>query len=78
MERAREFDEMPLAKAEADEVMLDAMLKTAHQRFDSALKRIRRPLVEVGIATTPLGPLLIGQSTRGLLLVRSRSDQNVP
>jgi len=70
MERAREFDEMPLAKAEADEVMLDAMLKTAHQRFDSALKRIRRPLVEVGIATTPLGPLLIGQSTRGLLLVR--------
>lgn len=70
MESAREFDDTPLADNGPDEARLDEMLKAAHRRFDPALKRVRRLQVEIGVAETSLGALLIAQSERGLLLVR--------
>lgn len=70
MGSAREFDDKPLANDERDEARLDELLKAAHRRFDPALKRIRRPRVEIGVAATSLGALLIARSARGLLLVR--------
>lgn len=70
MGSARDFDDAPLASAGADEAELDELLRTAHRRFDRALKRMRRPRVEIGVTASPLGPLLIAQSARGLMLVR--------
>jgi len=70
MRSEREFDEAPQAIDERDEAALDELLRVAHRRFDPALKRIQRPRVEIGVAATPLGPLLIAQSARGLLMVR--------
>ncbi len=78
MRSEREFDEAPLASDGADEAGLDELLQTAHRRFDRALQRIRRPRVEVGVAATPLGELLIAQSARGLMLVRFLDTPDTP
>jgi methylated-DNA-[protein]-cysteine S-methyltransferase len=78
MGREREFDEVPLANDGADEAGLDELLRAAHRRFDRALQRIRRPRVEIGVAKTPLGELLIAQSARGLMLVRFLDTPDTP
>ena len=78
MRSEREFDEAPLAIDGADEAELDELLQTAHRRFDRALQRIRRPRVEIGVAQTPLGALLIAQSARGLMLVRFLDTPDTP
>ncbi len=78
MRSEREFDEAPLANDGADEAGLDELLQTAHRRFDRALQRIRRPRVEIGVAATPLGELLIAQSARGLMLVRFLDTPDTP
>jgi O-6-methylguanine DNA methyltransferase len=53
-----------------DDAALEDLLHRAHRRLDPVLRRIARPRVEVGIAPTPLGRLLIAHTTRGLLTVR--------
>jgi methylated-DNA-[protein]-cysteine S-methyltransferase len=65
----QEFDEMPLDSNQDDSV-LDELLHSAHRRFDPAFKRIQRPQVEIGMATTSLGELMVAQGGRGLMLVR--------
>jgi len=70
MSSAPEFDDTPLNEHGADDATLDELLTAAHRRFDRTLARIRRPQAAIGIAETPLGELLVGQSARGLLLVR--------
>ncbi len=61
----------PLSDAvEPSAAALDDLLKMAHRRLDPALRRIRREGVAIGVANTPLGPLLIAQSDRGLMTVR--------
>jgi O-6-methylguanine DNA methyltransferase len=58
-------DDMPMRdSAVADE---EALLRTAHKRLGPALRRIYRPRVNVGVASSSLGPLLVAQGDRGLL-----------
>jgi O-6-methylguanine DNA methyltransferase len=65
-----EFDEAPQAFDEQDDVVFEELLSAAHRRLDPALRRIQRPRVEIGVAETALGPLLIARSARGLLMIR--------
>lgn len=56
--------------AAVDDAALAELLRMAHRRLDPVLHRIARPRAQVGIASTPLGRLLIAQTARGLLTVR--------
>jgi methylated-DNA-[protein]-cysteine S-methyltransferase len=51
---------------EADRV--DELLRRGRSRFDSALKRIRRPEAAVGTVKSPLGDLLVAMTARGIVL----------
>jgi methylated-DNA-[protein]-cysteine S-methyltransferase len=76
MRSEREFDEAPLEIDELDETALEELVSAAHRRLDPALRRIQRPRVEIGVADTAVGALLIAQSMRGLLMVRFMDTRN--
>lgn len=59
-----------LHNTSGDDVIVDRLLPLAHRRLESALRRIRRPRVSIGITESGVGLLLIAQSDRGLLAVR--------
>lgn len=70
MRGEKEIDEAMFDAYEAEPAGMDELLHTAHRRLDPVLRRIRRPRVDIGVADSPLGRLLIAQSARGLLTMR--------
>ncbi len=48
---------------------VQALLRRARRRVDSALKQIRRRSVAIGIVNSPLGDLLVALSERGIVLI---------
>ncbi|HLW70027.1 MAG TPA: methylated-DNA--[protein]-cysteine S-methyltransferase [Candidatus Binataceae bacterium] len=55
---------------ELNQAALRELLRVAHKRLDPVLRRLQRPRAGVGVATTPLGRLLVAQSARGLMALR--------
>jgi methylated-DNA-[protein]-cysteine S-methyltransferase len=53
----------------AETALLDQMIRDARRRIERPMQLIRRPEAGVGIARTPLGPLLVAEGPRGLVLV---------
>ena len=58
-----------LAEDPALEGLLDTMLNQARRRIETRMRTMRRPSAGVGIARSALGPLLVAESARGLLMV---------
>jgi len=59
---------------ELNQAALQRLLGVAHQRLDPMLRRLQRPRAGVGVATTPLGRLVVAQSVRGLMALRFPED----
>ncbi len=70
MRGEKETDEAMFDSHEAEPTGVDELLQAAHRRLDPVLRRIRRPRVDIGVADSALGRLLIAQSARGLLVMR--------
>jgi O-6-methylguanine DNA methyltransferase len=69
MDFEKELREFPAGRS-GDESMLDPMLAEGRRRLSRALKRVARPQAKVGEIDTPLGPLFVAESERGIVAVR--------
>ena len=56
------------AGGEFKDKALDALLRAARRRVDSAMKHVRRPQAAVGVVQSPLGELLVAVTGRGIVL----------
>lgn len=63
---------------ESFETAIDELLTRAHSKLEPRLRRIARPRASIGIARSPLGPMLVAESNRGLaaLTFLDRQDGN--
>ena len=69
MDFEKELREFP-AGGSGDETMLDLALAEGRRRLSRALKRVARPRARVGEIDTPVGPLFVAESERGIVAVR--------
>ena len=64
-------DDGPLGMDSAsDDDAVDAALRAVHPKLARTLGRARRPLARIGVIDSPVGRLLVAESTRGLLAVQ--------
>ena len=69
MDFEKELREFP-AGGSGDESTLDSALAEGRRRLSRALKRVARPRARIGEIDTPVGPLFVAESDRGIVVVR--------
>lgn len=69
MDFEKELKELRIGDTE-DANALDAALAEGRRRLEGALKRIARPRARIGRIETPVGPLLVALSERGIVAIR--------
>lgn len=69
MDLEKELRELPVNDSN-NENALDSTLAEGRQRLSRALKRVARPQARIGEIDTPVGPLFVAESDRGIVAVR--------
>jgi methylated-DNA-[protein]-cysteine S-methyltransferase len=70
MNRKQEFDRAATRVTVDDRgIEIDKMIREARSGIERAMKTLRRPAARVGVATSPLGRLLVAESDRGLAAI---------
>lgn len=77
MPEAGSIEESLSRETGGEDELIEQLLSEARSRFEARWRHIRRPQAAVGITRSPLGPLLVAEGPRGLLMIRYLAARDV-